>query len=352
MSQPALDRFRTEFRRWVRAHNATHAYDSSADELLGRLEKRIPSDALAHIGSAYMNGWLVTESDPGRGYFVREADRPGRRGGQTSLVHRGNGAVDPWWELFVQLGDYAWLRTIAGRYGQYLKLEDQLMDLTVRSGTRLLLYVEHKETEKLAKSLLREMVEYGKSGFGLADPDKGNDPLRKAKYLVKENSHPLYFGLSAVGYKQLFRVEYLDGTENRFNLTPDNRPFAGVLSELPSPGAVAPAWSPLDELAIEIQHACPECWVSVGSGQTAYNFYAPGESDAIILGIYGDGTLWSDMKKLGPERSSKLSAALANIGIELPTTNTWAFWKRQNKTANAADLDPAAVARAIREGLD
>jgi hypothetical protein len=63
---------------------------------------------------------------------------------QFAVTHQGQGQVVPCWELFVQLADYAWLRTIAERHGQEVRLEDRLMDLTVRAGCRLVLYVEHK----------------------------------------------------------------------------------------------------------------------------------------------------------------------------------------------------------------
>jgi hypothetical protein len=54
---------------------------------------------MMHIGAAYLNRWLITEPDSGRGYFVRETDRPGPGGGQFTLIHRGRGNVQPCWEL-------------------------------------------------------------------------------------------------------------------------------------------------------------------------------------------------------------------------------------------------------------
>ena len=59
------------------------------------------------------------------------------------------------------------------------------MDLTIRDGDALVLYVEHKTRLADVKKLLPAFIEYGRSGFDLDDPDKGNDPLRKAKYLVR-----------------------------------------------------------------------------------------------------------------------------------------------------------------------
>jgi hypothetical protein len=89
----AIERFRTEFWRWVQSHNAAKGYATDAEKLLRTLEARVGKTALTRIGSAYLNGWLQTEPDGGRGYFVREADRPGPRGGQFAVTHQGQGQV-------------------------------------------------------------------------------------------------------------------------------------------------------------------------------------------------------------------------------------------------------------------
>src|SRR5215470_14289085 len=171
-------------------HNSTHGFETDSEALLAKLQARIPREYLTDIGSAFLNGWLETESSPGRGYFVRESDRPGVGGGQFTLIHRGHSVVQPCWELYIQLADYAWLRTVAVRSGHHVRLEDNLMDLTVRTGTTLLLYVEQKERKGTAQRLLGKVWEYGRRGFDLNDDDHGNDALRKAKYLVRAEARP------------------------------------------------------------------------------------------------------------------------------------------------------------------
>jgi predicted RNA-binding protein len=348
MSQSALERFHSEFRRWIQSHNSTHGFETDSEALVPTLEARIPREYLTGIGSAFVNGWLVTESSPGRGYFVRESDRPGVGGGQFTLIHRGDSVVQPCWELYIQLADYAWLRTVAGRSGHHVRLEDNLMDLTVRAGATLLLYVEQKERKETAQQLLRKVMEYGRLGFGLDEDDRGNDPLRKAKYLVREDTRPLYVGLSAIGYRQLFRVEYLK--DNHFALHREDEPFANVLTRHAASGTTEPPpWSPIDALAIEIQRVCSTCWVSVGSGKTAYNFYAHGE--AIVVSIDKDGFVWTDSKRLGKERASRLSAALAQSGIGFASDKAWSYWTRAGKRVHAQDLDPINVAVAVQAAI-
>ena len=348
MKKRALSKFQVEFRKWVLAYNSVKNVNCDPDTLLERLTDRIPEDRQIHIGAALLNGWLQTEKDPNRGYFIRESDRPGHYGGQPTITNYGNGNHAPWWELFVQLADYGWLRGIAERYGQQVRLEDRLMDLTVSAGDRLILYVEHKEMPSFAEKLLDRMRYYGEIGFNLDDPDKGNDPLRKAKYLVREGAHPIYFGLSAVGYRKLFKVEYDDGT--RYQLVEDDRGFSAPLSEYPSSPDMKPkTWSFIDPLASEIERLCPEIWISIGTGQTAFNFYVPGlNGDAIIIGVYQNGEVWTDILGLGPEISDKLSLELAKIAIEIDTGKQWCFWKFDGVNLNLKNTDPVKIAKAVK----
>jgi hypothetical protein len=213
------------------------------------------------------------------------------------------------------------------------------------------LYVEHKTTRALATKLLKRMRQYGDSGFSLDDPDRGDDPLRKAKYLVRSDSHPIYFGISAVDYRQLFKVEYLDG--NRFKLIEDARPFSGVLAERArARTGGSPPWSPVDPLAIEMDRLCPQVWISVGSKRTAYNFYCPAEhGDAIVVGVYEDGAVWTDLAGLGEQRATRLVLALAGRGITLDVTKTWAFWRMGRTRLKLQTVDPIVVAEAVRTML-
>ena len=260
----ALERFRKEFKRWVTAHNRAKNFNSDPDEILERLEQKVPETMLRQIGGAYINGWLRNENGQDRGYFVKETDRKEPRGGQWMLENAGEGKVNPCWELYVQLSDYARLRTIAERQGLVTRLEDNLMDITVYAGERLLLYVENKTEEGTALHLLKHMKEYGKKGFSLDDPDRKGDNI----------------------------------------------------------------------------------WISVGSGKTAYNFYIHSErGDAVILGMYEDGRIWTDLIGIGDEIANRLSKDLKNIGVALEKTKQWQFWRRDNRLLNLHDEDPVDIAK-------
>lgn len=347
----SLERFRSEFRGWVRAHNRAKGFDSSPDEVLKRLESRVPAAMLRQIGGAYINGWLQNESKRNRGYFVKESDRMGPRGGQWTLEHAGGGHVNPCWELHVQLADYGRLRTVAERHGLTTRLEDRLMDITVYAGQNLLLYVENKTKKEEAIRLLKRMREYGNTGFDLGDPDKGNDPLKKAKYLVRNGAYPQFFALSAIGFEQVFRVEYLDG-DNRFVLHDSELALTEPLLDTIAEGD-APPRSFVDPLALEIEHLAGDMlWVSPGSGATAYNFVVPSDAgDAIFLGVYEDGRVWSDVRALGEKTASRLASELAFLGVTLDTSKDWHFWRKNDQMFFLQDEDPVDIARRVVAAL-
>lgn len=342
----ALERFHKEFKTWVYAHNRATNFNSDPDEILERLEKKIPVTMLRQIGAAYINGWLRNETGENRGYFVKETDRRSPRGGLWMLENSGEGKVNPCWEQYVQLSDYSRIRTISERQGMVTRLEDNLMDIAVYAGERLLLYVENKTEKATAIHLLKHMKEHGKNGFSLDDPDK-HDHLKKAKYLYRNEALPQYFALSAVDFEQVFRVEYI-GENNRFNLHETNFSLTEPLVEQFVEGKTNPR-SMIDPLALEIERISGDAiWISVGTGKTAFNFYVPTEKgDSIILGVYEDGSIWSDLSKIGNEIASRLSKCLNKIGITLDHTKQWQFWKREEKLLNLHNEDPVEIARCV-----
>jgi len=343
----ALERFRKEFKGWVRSHNQIKEFNTDPDEILGRLENKIPESNLRQIGAAFINGWLENEPEEDRRYFVRESDRPGLRGGQWMLEHAGSGNVNPCWELYVQMADYSRIRTVAEKHGMTTRLEDGLLDITVYAGNKMVLYVENKKEKSQALHLLDRMHKYGESGFSMDDPDKGNDPLRKSKYLIRGDAFPEYFGLSAIDYEKMFQVEYHD-TDNRFTLHEIDMSLTEPLLNAVVEGEPRPH-SVVDPLALEIDHLLGDkVWVSPGSGQTAFNFYLPTETgDAIFLGVYEDGRVWSHIKTIGKVISDQLAGALSYVGISLDTSKEWAFWKRKGATLKLQDEDPLEIARIV-----
>jgi len=136
-------------------------------------------------------------------------------------------------------------------------------------------------------------------------------------------------------------------------LIEDPRSFSAALVEYRASAAgKGPPWSPVDPLAIEIERLCPEVWISVGSEQTAYNFYCPSErGDVITLGVYENGEVWTDVAGLGPERARRLASELAKQQVVLDVTKEWAFWRAGRRKLNLAAADPVLVAEAVRTAI-
>lgn len=347
----ALERYRQEFRGWINALNKVKGYDADPDEVLDRFEAKIPQESLRQIGAAFINGWLQNEPESDRKYFVKESDRKGPKGGQWTVGHVGEGRIDANPELHVQLADYGRLRTVAEKHGLTVRLEDQLMDITVYAGNKLVLYVENKATKQGAIRLLKRMKEYGRDGFDLSDPDKGNDYLKKSKYLVRNQAYPEYFGLSAIDYEKMFRVEYLE-TGNRFILHETEMSLTEPLIKSFVEGYVAPR-SVVDPLALEIERLVGDkIWISPGTGATAYNFYAPSdEKDSIFLGVYEDGRVWTDLKALGTEALECLATKLSEISIDIDKSKEWCFWKKEGEMFFLQNEDPLEIAQNIVAAL-
>jgi hypothetical protein len=356
-----VELLRRHFCTWVAEHNkpstrAPAGYSVDGEALFAQLQAEIPNDRLRHIGAALQDGGLKTAED-GRGYFICE--RGAGSPPQPTVYHAGSGKVIPWWELYVQLSDYARLRPIAERRGLQVRMEDRQMDITVYAGEKMLLYVENKVTAAQAKSLLRKMRQYGETGFDLNDPDKGNDPLRKAKYLFRDDCRPPFFGLSAIGYEQLFAVQYL-GNGNRFLLNERDGGLVAPLLDATAHGK-PPQRSPADAMAVELERLAAErdigsamLWLSPGTGRTDFNAYVrvpEVNKDAIIVGAYKTGEVWSDLKAIGPAMAARLASHLNERGLEIDTAKGYPHWRRGSKTLLLDQEDAEPLADAVIAAL-
>jgi hypothetical protein len=241
-----------------------------------------------------------------------------------------------------------------------VRMEEDQMDINVWAGQRLILYVENKETREKALALLKKMRQYGESGFDLDALDKGNDPLRKAKYLFRNEHRPEYFALSAVRYRQLFSVEYL-GTSNRSRLVDAEGDITAPLLSAKIVGT-PPARSVADSLAIEFQRLLAEtgtlrnleAWMSPGTRGTAFNLYVfrpSPKKHAITAGVYKNGEIWTDLKGVGDSLANRLSTCLAECGISVDTGKEDAFWRRGGSRFVAGVQDAIPVAEAVIKAL-
>ena len=112
------------------------------------------------------------------------------------------------WEYFPQVAEYVRLSRVAARHDLRLAFEDELMDLALYREDKLVVCCEVKEKSAQLGRLLQGIMTY-ESGIDWDAPDRGNDPLRKAKYLSEKR--PEYFYLMSIGARREFAVSFPDG---------------------------------------------------------------------------------------------------------------------------------------------
>lgn len=101
-----------------------------------------------------------------------------------------------------------------------LSFEDELMDIGIYKKRKLWVCCEIKEKSTQAQNLIRGIRKYENSNE-FPDSDRGNDPLRKAKYILK--LRPEYFYVVSIGRRFEFKVNY--PTNSQFELIEDLIPL-------------------------------------------------------------------------------------------------------------------------------
>jgi len=129
-------------------------------------------------------------------------------------------SLNPNWEYYIQVAEYVRLLQAFENSDHVLTFEDALMDIGVYKDNKLLVCCEIKEKSSQAKRLIAGIKAY-ETGIDLTTPDRGNDPLRKAKYIVHQK--PLFFYLVAIGVRYEFSVTFPEG--KTFELKEDIIPF-------------------------------------------------------------------------------------------------------------------------------
>jgi hypothetical protein len=179
------------------------------------VERRLPPGLRVLVADGVERGVIEVV-----GHRFRPVDLPEKKGPYAFLSRSATTRPAVNWEYFVQLAEYLRVRDAVDRHGLTVAFEDALMDVTVRHGSELLWAIEVKERARQLPMLLDSLREHG-HGVDLDTPDRGNDPLRKAKYLVTHRAP--YFSLVAIGERRDFSVTY---TDDGFELREDFVPYA------------------------------------------------------------------------------------------------------------------------------
>lgn len=222
MPLPAEKKFDQFFRKIVK--RTCHAWDFEFpnDEFYMQVYERLPLGLRTVIASG-LSSKLI--NDVGISQTKSAAFRPvgvSEKKGPYSWFSRNNQKKQLTlnWEYFVQLSEYIRLYEAFRNKGVELKFEDDLMDIGMYRRGKLWVCCEIKEKSSQAQYLIGEIKKY-ENASDLADSDRGNDPLRKAKYIV--DLKPQFFYLVSIGKRFEFRVEYPKNMQ--FLLLEDLVPF-------------------------------------------------------------------------------------------------------------------------------
>lgn len=197
------------------AASAEWGYPPVAGDWLHSLHSRLP----VGLRQAVLNGLDDSKICLVDGHrFSLLGLSPGK--GPYAFFSRSSRLVpSPNWEYFVQAAEYIRLARGLTPNGLRVDFEDGLMDVSVYERERLVWCVEVKERARDLSPLLTGLRRYGEH-IDLDAVDRHNDPLRKAKYILRHR--PLFFSLVAIGQRLDFSVAYGGGG---FRLTEDVVPF-------------------------------------------------------------------------------------------------------------------------------
>jgi hypothetical protein len=209
----ALDKL---LRESIAAACAEWGWREPTDAYFTELHRRLPAGLRAIVARGHAESLIVTN-----GWKFTLKDLTAAKGPyQWFSKRRWNNGPHPNWEYFVQVAEYVRLHRVAVTQDLRLTFEDDLMDLALYRGPDLLVCVEAKERMQQLEHLIKALRRYERA-VDFSAPDRGNDPFRKAKYIVRHR--PRYFCAVALGGHLEFRVDYPFG--RAFLLSPDMIPW-------------------------------------------------------------------------------------------------------------------------------
>ncbi len=211
-----LQEFNNHFRNWSRATCEEWGYPIPSDRYYAKVYERLPEGLRALLGFGLKSGLIISND----GAFTLKGLPPVK--GPYHWFSHDTAAKEPApnWEYFVHVAEFVRLHTIATAMGLLVTFEDDTMDIALYQDDRLIVYCEVKERLSQIQELIKKIKMY-QSAVDLDAPDRGNDPLRKAKCIVKRK--PEYFIGVAIGGRFEFKVLYPE--ERSFQLVRDVVPL-------------------------------------------------------------------------------------------------------------------------------
>ena len=219
MSAEKFDQF---FRKITKCTCEQWGYDLPHDDYYVNVYERLPLGLRMIIVSGLSAGIIADVGvSKSKSAAFRPVGVPETKGPYSWFEHNNQRKQpQPCWEYFIQLAEY--IRLYEAFQGKDVKLsfEDELMDIGIYRKKRLWVCCEIKERSSQAQNLIRGVRAFQNSSE-FPGSDRGKDPLRKAKYIIKLK--PEYFYVVSIGRRFEFRIEYPQ--DKQFKLIEDLVPL-------------------------------------------------------------------------------------------------------------------------------
>jgi len=214
-----IKEFDKNFRDWVRSACKDWRCSEPSNEYYAKVYKRLPEGLQTSVGLGLKEGLVISQ---GRTFTLK--GQPPKKGPYNwfSRGERRIGKKEPHpnWEYFVQVAEFVRLYHIAKANGMLVNFEDDWIDIALYLNGRLVACYEVKERAGQIQELIKGIKLY-QQAVNFTEPDRGNDPLRKAKYIAKRK--PEYFCGVAIGARFEYRVSYPE--DQALQLTRDVVPW-------------------------------------------------------------------------------------------------------------------------------
>lgn len=208
--------FNKHFMEWAVMACREWGYPDPSKTFYERINKRLPEGVKIILGRGITEGIIITQ-----GHRFSLKGLPVEKG-PYSWFSRYSAAQEPSpnWEYFTQVALYSQLYSPLTSKGLTLAFEDEFMDLAIYAENRLAVYIEVKEKATQIKALIAGIKKF-QDAVDFSSPDRGNDPLRKAKYFL--GKRPEYFCGFAIGARFDYKIRY--PSNNSFSLEEDIIPW-------------------------------------------------------------------------------------------------------------------------------
>jgi hypothetical protein len=208
--------FDSELRGWVLAACREWSWSEPSSEYYAGIVARLPEGLRTLLASGLSEGLIV----PHGWRFTLKGLPPGKGPYQWFSERRWENGPHPNWEYFVHVAEFVRVHRVAVARDLQLNFEDDRMDLALYEGDVLLVCFEAKERADQLRRLIAGMRRY-EPAVDMDAPDRHNDGLKKAKYIVRHR--PGYFCGVAIGTRLEYRVDYPVG--HAFRLAEDQIPW-------------------------------------------------------------------------------------------------------------------------------